>query len=197
MEPDSIEELRTEIEAFAPTGQRADRQRLFTDLRSGFSRARREQVPDADPDPELWLIMQAICWGHRLYRSERAVRGAKAADWYWKERKKLEKTLARLVDHDLVRTVPPDLIESIEFYEPQEIECPHGRRRKRCERIRMDLVTLQDWRTPRYCQKVWIGFAETGPCQCPLDAPHFVRIRSHFGPGGRTPLVSHDAEPLS
>jgi hypothetical protein len=128
MDDSSIEELRAEIESFAPPRYREDRRRLFRRL----------------PNDALEFVLRAICAAHSFYRSERASRAAKDAQserkWYWREREKLEREFERIADHDLVRELPPD---AIQYFEPHEVKCPHGDRRKRCQVIRGRLEQLQ------------------------------------------------------
>ncbi len=76
---------------------------------------------------------------HLSKRERQRVR--RERDWYECERGKIERQLEEISDSDLVR-VGPD-IESVIFFAPHEVDCPHDRRRKRCVAIRDKLETLK------------------------------------------------------
>jgi len=84
---------------------------------------------------------------HKLFRGELSKREAKKkkqTTWYWREREKLEKQLEEIGKSHLVRSFLP----AVEFYEPDEVDCSHGRRRKRCQEIHGNLVLLRQMQQP-------------------------------------------------
>jgi len=77
--------------------------------------------------------------------SRRTKREKRDADWYWKRRGEIERQLEQIAKDCLVRAGPE--IESVVFYEPYEIDCPHGRRTKTCVTIHGMLVQYRDLTT--------------------------------------------------
>jgi hypothetical protein len=68
--------------------------------------------------------------------------------FYWRERGRIEAELEKIRKHDLVRCFDYD--EALVFFDPDDVDCPHGRRRKRCERIHALLERLRRDKGPRY-----------------------------------------------
>jgi hypothetical protein len=62
------------------------------------------------------------------------------ATWYWQERGRLEQILQEVEEHPLVRSFPR---HEVVLYEPSEVRCPHGLRRKACESVRGKLELLR------------------------------------------------------
>lgn len=101
---------------------------------SGYIASWQHIEKDAYRSVLAWIL---IGWeSERARRRERRHR-----EWYWRERERIEDLLEEISEHDLVRSGPD--IESVLFYEPHQVDCPHGRRTKRCVEIRDKLELLQ------------------------------------------------------
>jgi hypothetical protein len=61
-------------------------------------------------------------------------------DWYWQRRRSIEHQQEEIAEDDLVRACPG--MESLVFYAPDEVNCQHRRRTKRCVTIREKLELL-------------------------------------------------------
>jgi len=128
----SSKQLIQQIESFAPREYRKERENFYRQLRE-------------DSKSVYKFILQAIVVAQSLYRSELTKKRAKEKKQkkeqetlYWQERDKLEEELQNIASNDLVRRLSWD----VDFYELNEVDCPHERRRKRCEEIHGKLITL-------------------------------------------------------
>lgn len=145
-------EVIEQIETFAPARYRKDREEVFRALRDDLRRAAAGRY-GATPDDDYEGILFSITIARPLPRAgppiaggagggaRRKVHAAAGAlvhpPNYWRERHKLEARheayLAELLHHPLVRSFS---LDDLVFFAPDEVRCPHGRLRKRCQAIR-------------------------------------------------------------
>jgi hypothetical protein len=125
-------DLVARIERFAPPEMRDGRQRLWRDVGDSLG-----AIGCKHADDTVDAVLGAVVVAH-FAEGARGKEGSRrrGEDWYWRERETLEEELARLQQHSLVRAFP---IHAVEIFEPDQVNCPHGRRRKTCERIRRRL----------------------------------------------------------
>src|SRR5262245_18608063 len=149
-------ELVAGIESFSPSRLRREREEVFRDLRDDLRRAAQGDDARAEDDYEgiLWQIVGILARTSASTRAASAIGGRRMArepasaflrpKTYWRERRKLErdheKYVRRLRDHPLVRSFRFD---EIIFFAPDEVICPHGRSRRRCQGIRAGLELLR------------------------------------------------------
>jgi len=134
----SSRQLRQQIENFAPREYYQKREEFYTQLR--------------DLGRGIYkFVLGAIVVANDLYQSELAQERAKVEEArkkeegrYWQERDEIEKQLENITQNDVVRRFNSD----IEFYDPGEVNCPHGRRRKRCEEFHGQLALLTELEKP-------------------------------------------------
>jgi hypothetical protein len=131
----------TAIERLAPPRYRTEREELFRALRDDLGRAaagRDDATPDETFESILFLIPFASPRSHTVVPSSPAASSPLLQPHnYWRERRKLEACheayIEGLRDHPLVRSFP---LNDLAFFPPDELRCPHGRLRKRCQAIR-------------------------------------------------------------
>ena len=118
--------FRAQIEAHArPKAAVAERQELYRDV-AAFG-----------PDDEEVLLAE-ICWVQQVHRGQKeAARQADWEDWYTDRVHALRRALTEIAEDDLVAGGLD--VESVVFFSPQEVNCKHGRRTKKCAMIRQKL----------------------------------------------------------
>jgi hypothetical protein len=168
---------------------------VFPDLRGDLRRAAHGDDARAEDDYEgiLWQIVGILARTSVSTRAASAIGGRRMARGpasaflrprtNWRERRKLkrdhEKYIRRLRDHPLVRSFP---LDELTFFAPDEVICPHGRPRKRCQGIRAGLELLRVR-----------PFSEKGPSRTTLlqDFRRF-RVRPDADPEGYCPPITRE-----
>ncbi len=108
------------------------------------------------------FVLASIVVAHDLYRGKTAMlekQKKRMNKWYWQQREGIESQLEKTSKSDLIRGFWWDL----DFYEPGEINCPHSRRRKKCEEIHGKLVLFGELHKPpgnKYFRKRLIKLLE-------------------------------------
>jgi hypothetical protein len=145
-------DLVAQIADLAPAQYRREREEVFRALRDDLRLAAAGR-DGATPDDDYEGILFSITIARPLKRADppiaggaeggarRKVHAAAAAlvhpRNYWRERHKLEARheayVAELLHHPLVRSLP---LDDVIFFAPDEVICPHGRLRQRCQAIR-------------------------------------------------------------
>lgn len=123
------------IERAAPQGpgDREAREQLYRELQAICP------PPDqAALDGDTLTFSLGCIWAAQQAKHEREPK-AKHDDWYWQRRCRLEALLEEIASDDLVRDLD---LAAVRFYEPNRVDCPHDRRRKRCIAIREQLDRL-------------------------------------------------------
>lgn len=131
-----IERLKWRVEELVPpicTAWAADRERVWDGITTGLA-----AVDSQDAGAVLEGVLIAICNGLQY---EKKIHGQlERTKSYEKERRRIEALLDDISDSEVVR----QFSHSIEFYGPAEFQCPHGRRRKLCERLYCHLLLCKD-----------------------------------------------------
>jgi hypothetical protein len=116
-----------QIERLAPAAYREERRGLLADLDRLPPGVGREVLI------QFWVIYQ-LEYNPTVQREQHVEECD--ARLYWRARDRLGGMLQEIEEHPLVRSFPG---HEVEFYEPGEFRCPHGRHRKACETIRKRL----------------------------------------------------------
>ncbi len=133
-DPLSPESFKARIESLAPTQFRWEREGLYRQLQE----VGQPKNPKKYGQSVYLFALRAI---YLACVSERATsKRSSAKSWYWEQRRRVEDLLDEIAQHDLVRSGPDR--QSVVFYEPHEVNCSHGLRRKSCQAIRRKLESL-------------------------------------------------------
>ncbi len=112
------DDLEKEIDCFCGDQYVQERQKLFQEFRK----------LSADIATEILFDIRHLQKRSRIIETD-----STRKEKYWKEREKLEMQINNLANNPLVRKgINP---EAVVFYGPDEVDCPHGRGRKDCEKL--------------------------------------------------------------
>jgi len=126
-----------QIETFAPSAQREERQQLYADIGA---------LPSSPSitlydDVALFVFAQIVA-AHQLTAvrasGQRPERSSAHATWYEKERQRVAKLLLQITESPVVALFQSAVI----YYEAADVTCQHGRNQKTCEALYMLRLTL-------------------------------------------------------
>ncbi len=134
-------DLVDRIDGFAPPELHDARRGLWRKLRHAL-----RGVGCKDADDVVDMVLRAVVVAHLGEEARsRERRARRSDDWYWRAKVTVEEQVAKLREHPIVRAFP---FHAVEYFEPDEVRCPHGRHRKKCEGIRRRLEDLMTLREP-------------------------------------------------
>ena len=129
-ELESIEELQQRIEG-------------FTHQNSACVKERQELYGKLAQAGELRFLLGATVHAQDTHLFPAISKAQEREEkWYRKEWDNIEKLQQQIREHDLVRSFSAE----IDFYEPEEVDCPHGRRTKRCLSLHYKVIVLHGLR---------------------------------------------------
>jgi len=128
----------SQIEAFAPAVQQAERQQFYATLLA------LQPSPSTTLYDEVGLFVCAhILAAHQLSAApaagKRGQRTSAQATWYAKERQRVAKLLQQIAESPVVASFQA----TVSYYDAADVTCQHGRNQKTCEALYALRLTLQ------------------------------------------------------
>ncbi len=140
------EQAKREIEAFAPSLDKDERDVFYPKLRKAVSRIP-APTEAADKIPDGYIFVLSNIWvAYLRFKSQDAcnryterMEFARSGAQLSKEQVKIVKELEKIQNNPNVRSL------HFELYYPAEVRCPHRRFRKECERLSVERTKLLLW----------------------------------------------------